>query len=238
MAENPDDRSGDSERAERKAAKLPEINLPMVVAPKLGAGEDDAVEEPAAGPAAPSRAHSTRFLVLAASVAFAAAFGSFVGSVSGSGMARYLYPVEPAPSVANTTDAMRELKLELADLSVIKTDLDTASRSTTSQLAKLSDRLDRLDPRTASTDITGSISAPAGAPMPPPDAPKIADRILQDWVVQEVQGGRALVENRYGGVFDIGAGSTLPGVGRVAEIKRQDGQWLVLTERGTITSGR
>jgi hypothetical protein len=47
-----------------------------------------------------------------------------------------------------------------------------------------------------------------------------------------------LVENRYGGVFDIGAGSTLPGVGRVAEIKRQDGQWLVLTERGTITSGR
>ncbi len=74
--------------------------------------------------------------------------------------------------------------------------------------------------------------------MPPADAPKFTDRILQDWVVQEVQGGRALVENRYGGVFDVGSGSTLPGVGRVDQIKRQDGQWLVLTERGTITSGR
>ena len=243
MAGGPDNAGdGEGEKAERAAAKLPEINLPMVVAPKLGAGEDEAMDQPAGEaadetPAAP--VHSTRFLMLAAAVAFAAAFGSFVGSVSGSGMARYLYPVEPASGVANTTDAMRELKLELADLSTIKADLDNASRSTTSQFTKLSDRLDRLDPRTASADITGSISAPASAPVPPPpDAPKFTDRILQDWVVQEVQGGRALVENRYGGVFDIGAGSTLPGVGRVDQIKRQDGQWLVLTGRGTITSGR
>jgi len=244
MAENPDDSSGDSEEARScadtpRGSKAVDSNLPMVIAPKLGAGEDDEVAEPAVDSAVPPQAHSTRFLVLAASVAFAAAFGSFVGSVSGSGMARYLYPIEPAPGVANTTDAMRELKLELADLSTIKADLDNASRSTTSQFTKLSDRLDRLDPRTASADITGSISAPASAPVPPPpDAPKFTDRILQDWVVQEVQGGRALVENRYGGVFDIGAGSTLPGVGRVDQIKRQDGQWLVLTGRGTITSGR
>ena len=68
--------------------------------------------------------------------------------------------------------------------------------------------------------------------------PKSTDRILQDWVVQDVQNGRALVESRYGGMFDVGAGSMLPGVGRVDAIKRQDGQWLVLTERGTITSGR
>jgi hypothetical protein len=245
MAENPDDSAGDSEEARSGAdkpsgSKAVESNLPMVLAPKLGAGEDEEVEEPVVDAAAPSRAHSTRFLVLAASVAFAAAFGSFVGSVSGSGMARYLYPVEPASGVANMTDAMRELKLELADLSTIKAALDSASRSTTSQFAKLTDRLDRLDQRTASADITGSISAPASAPVPPApvDAPKFTDRILQDWVVQEVQGGRALVENRYGGVFDVGAGSMLPGVGRVDSIKRQDGQWLVLTERGTITSGR
>ncbi len=69
-------------------------------------------------------------------------------------------------------------------------------------------------------------------------ASKIPDRILQDWIVQDVQSGRALVQNRYGGMFDVGEGSTLPGVGRIDSIKRQDGQWLVLTERGTITSGR
>jgi hypothetical protein len=60
---------------------------------------------------------------------------------------------------------------------------------------------------------------------------------LQDWAVRDVQNGRALVESRFGGIFDVGAGSVLPGVGRVDSIKRQDGQWLVLTARGTITSG-
>ena len=243
MAEGPDN-AGDGDKAERRATMLPEINLPMVVAPKLGTGEDEALDESAGEaadetPAAP--VHSTRFLMLAAAVAFAAAFGSFIGSVSGSGMARYLYPADPAAGLANTTDAMRELKLELADLSTIKADLDAASRSTAGQLAKLSDRLDRLDQRTAAAtgDITGSISASANAlPVTPADAPKFTDRILQDWVVQDVQDGRALVANRFGGVFDVGSGSTLPGVGRVDAIKRQDGQWLVLTERGTITSGR
>jgi hypothetical protein len=249
MAENPGDSSGDSEQGRSDAnkphgSKAVTSNLPMVVAPKLGAGEDEAIDETAAESAdegatsaAPANSNSTRFLALAASVAFAAAFGSFVGSVSGSSFAHYVAPGEQAAGVANTTDAMRDLKLELADLSSIKMDLDTATRSTTSQLGKLSDRLDRLDQHTAAaaSDITGSI---ASAPAPASDPPKFTDRILQDWVVQDVQGGRALVENRYGGVFEVGNGSTLPGVGRVDEIKRQDGQWMVLTERGTIMSGR
>jgi hypothetical protein len=241
MAESAD-QGGDGNK--RETAKLPEINLPMVVAPKLGAGDDEAIDESVdadADETPAAAANSTRFLVLAASVAFAAAFGSFVGSVSGSGMARYLDPGEPAAGLANTTDAMRQLKLELTDLSTIKADLDTATRSTTSEFARLADRLDRLDARSAAAagDITGSISASSNAPAAPPDGTKkFTDRILPDWVVQDVQGGRALVENRYGGVFDVGSGSTLPGVGRVDAVMRQDGQWVVLTERGTIVSGR
>ncbi len=243
MAENPDDSTGDTEKARSDAAdqngsEAVGSNLPMIVAPKLGAGEDETIDEKvgdaAAETAAPaSRAHSSRFLMLAGSVAFAAAFGSFIGSVSGSGLVRFLSPATPASSVQTTSDAMRETKLELAELSAIKTNLDNTARSTTSQLAKLSDRLDRLDQRsTVSIETTGSIAtAPAAAP-------KTADRILQDWIVQDVQGGRALVESRNGGMFDIGEGSTLPGVGRVDSIKRQDGQWIVLTEGGTITSGR
>ena len=240
MAESAD-QGGDGNK--RETAKLPEINLPMVVAPKLGAGEDEAIDESVdadADETPAAAANSTRFLVLAASVAFAAAFGSFVGSVSGSGMARYLDPGEPAAGLANTTDAMRQLKLELTDLSTIKADLDTATRSTTSEFAKLADRLDRLDARSAAAagDITGSISASNASAAPPDAAKKFTDRNLPDWVVQDVQGGRALVENRYGGVFDVGSGSTLPGVGRVDAVMRQDGQWVVLTERGTIVSGR
>ena len=58
--------------------------------------------------------------------------------------------------------------------------------------------------------------------------------MLQDWIVHDVQNGRALVESRYGGLFAVSAGSVLPGIGRVDTIKRQDGHWLVLTGRGAI----
>ena len=247
MAENASDGSGDNGtgKADSEAMKKNmSNNLPMVVAPKLGAGEEaEPVEETpdrtaadASEAAAPAAAQSSRFLMLAASVAFAAAFGSFVGSVSGSGLAHFLYPPAAPTGAAATTDAMRDTKLELAELSAIKTNLDTVSHSTTSQLSRLADRLERLDAH-AAAETTGAIpAAPPSAPAAQP--PKFTDRILQDWVVQDVQGGRALVESRYGGVFDVGEGSVLPGVGRVDQIKREDGQWLVLTARGTITSGR
>ncbi len=255
MAENPNDGAADNEKARLSAANgngdETVSNLPMVVAPKLGAGEDEPIEEAAdeaaddaAATAEPpaSRTHSSRFLMLAGSVAFAAAFGSFIGSVSGSGLVRFLDPAAPGPSMqTTTTDAARQTRLELAELTAIKANLDNTGRSTSAQLAKLSDRLDKLDQRSAAIETTGSITtasvAPA-TPAAPPAAPKIADRILQDWIVQDVQSGRALLQNRFGSMFDVGEGSTLPGVGRIDQIKRQDGQWLVLTERGTITSGR
>lgn len=250
LGDSPEDSANNSAanngvKAETGAAKphdgTPYSNLPMVVAPKLGAGEeqvddekigDEAVSaEPEAPGAAP--APSSRFIVLAASVAFAAAFGSFVGSVSGSGLAHVLYAAAPAPasSTQNINDAVRALKLELSN--VIKADLDNAARSADAQLAELGDRLDRLDPRAgASPDTTGSILPPAAVPA------KLTDRILEDWIVQDVQNGRALVESRYGGLFDVGAGSMLPGIGRVENVRRQDGQWVVITARGMIVSGR
>ena len=244
MAENLGDSAGHNEMARSDAAdqdgnEAMSGNLPMVVAPKLGAGEDEVEDtpgEPAAEAAAPAASVLSRhFLVLAAAVAFAAAFGSFVGSVSGSGLAQYFYSPAPGSAAATTADALRDMKLELAELSAIKANVDAASRSNTSQFAKLSDRLDRLDqrPPSAAPETTGSTAA-----LPPARAPKSADRILPDWVVQDVQDGRALVASRDGGLFDVGAGSFLPGVGRVDSIKRQDGQWLVETARGTITSGR
>jgi hypothetical protein len=256
MAENPDEAAGDCEKAQSDAAKPDESkamtsNLPMVVAPKLGAGEDvedeavdealGATAEETAAPAdsstptaAPVR--SSRFVALAASVAFAAAFGSFIGSVSGSGLARFIYPAAaPASGTDGVNEALRTMKQQLGELSALKVSLETASRSTTSQFAKISDRLDHIDQRAAAApDTTGSITAspPAAEPV------KLTDRVLQDWIVQDVQNGRALVENRYGGIFDVGAGSTLPGVGRIETVKRQDGQWIVVTARGLITSGR
>ena len=53
-------------------------------------------------------------------------------------------------------------------------------------------------------------------------------------MIHQVANGHALVESRFGNLFDIAAGGFLPGVGRVEQIKRQDGHWMVVTARGVI----
>src|SRR5262249_58500325 len=95
-------------------------------------------------------ARSKRLAMLAASVAFAAASGSFVGSVPGSGLARLIFPspsppATPAVGNENTLAAMREIKLELAGIGAIKASLENATRNAISQYAKITDRLDRID---------------------------------------------------------------------------------------------
>jgi hypothetical protein len=214
-----------------------------------------AKEEPSAATAPAAQPRSWRFAMLAATIALAAAVGSFVGSLTGAGVGR-LVP-EAAP-IANTADAgsiLRAVKSELAELSAMKSNLDGSIRNANTQfvaiaerldrveraatnpaaqLAHIADAVDRLNKINAAPETTGSI-----APMTtPPAEPKIVDRIVEDWVVQDVHGDRALVEGRNGSLFEVGAGSILPGVGRVEAVKRQDGQWVVVTARGVITSGR
>jgi len=255
MAQSADNSPGDNEKAKPEAAETQgtnplDKNLPMVVAPKLGAGEDETFDEAPSEPESEAHASatavpSTRFLALAASVAFAAAFGSFVGSVSGSGLAHFVYAEPAAAPVAASSEAsadtLRAVKQQLAELSAIKANLDTASRNSTSQFAKLADRLDKIDQHTAAAETTGSIAAApampaAAAPAGPSEPAKLTDRVLPNWVVQDVRYGRALVESNRGGLFEVSAGSVLPGLGRVGSVKRQDGQWVVVTENGMITS--
>jgi hypothetical protein len=206
----------------------------------------------AAAPAAQPR--SWRFAQLAATIALAAALGSFVGSLTGAGVGR---PTpEPAPSNASTTDAnsiLRALKSQVAELNAMKSNLDAAVRNTNTQFVAMTERLDRVE-RAATNpaqqlahiaDVVDRLNKINGMPettasigAASPAEPKIADRLVEDWVVQDVHGDRALVEGRNGSLFEVGAGSILPGVGRVEAVKRQDGQWVVITARGIITSGR
>lgn len=256
MAEIPDAAAVSGETAATDAA-APSTNLPAVIAPKLSAADQAAAapaEQSAQSKAAAAPARSKRFVMLAASVAFAAGFGSFVGSVSGSGLVRFIYPppVPPAPAsgIENTIAATRAIKLELAEIAALKASFDSAARNTTNQYAKIADRLDRIDQRSATAaETTASLPAavqsaapttpqPVIAAVTPSEPPKLTDRVLPNWVVHDVQNGHALVESRYGGFFAVSAGSILPGIGRVDMIKREDGHWVVLTTRGTIISAR
>ncbi len=258
MAETSDHADGDGETAANDAGEV-RINLPAVVAPKLSAAADQvgtgATDETEQTKTVTAPARSKRFIALAASVAFAAGFGSFIGSVSGSGLAWFIYPPAPPPAttngVENTIAAMREIKLELSQVAALKASLDSTARNTIGQYAKIAERLDRIDQRSASAaETTGSLPAAIGSVSPPvqsasltaasqpAELSKLNDRILQDWIVHDVQNGHALIESRYRGLFAVSAGSVLPGIGRVDEIKRQDGHWVVLTARGTIISAR
>jgi len=248
-------------------------NLTEVASPKLAAAQtvepshadagNDAPEgspSTAAAAALPSR--TSPFTVLAAAIALTAAVGSFVGSLTASGIARLLPAAAPSSRSADASGVLQAMKAQLAELSAIKSNLDGTTRSANTQLAKIADRLDRVERaeaapattlahiadtvdrvdrrNTAAPDTTGSITpaAPPLPPVPPASEPRFADRILPGWTVQDVHGGRALVESRYGGFFVVGAGSFLPGLGPVETVKRQDGQWVVVTARGVITSGR
>ena len=245
-------------------------NRSVDASPELEAAEAASSDDESAGaapdesaPAAASQPRSWRFAMLAATVALAAALGSFIGAMSASGIAHLTSapaaPVAavPASSMTDAGSILRALKSQTAELAAIKAGLDGAIRTTNAstarsptasiasstaqadpamaaKLAHIAESVDRLDKLNAAPETTGSIATVAPTNALPAE-PKITDRILQDWVVQDVRSGRALVESRYGGMFVVGVGSVLPGLGRVAGVKRQDGQWVVVTERGMIS---
>ena len=214
-----------------------------------------AKEEPSAPGTPAAQPRSWRFALLAATIAVAAAVGSFVGSLTGAGVGRLVPDAAPSANTADANSILRALKSQVAELTAMKSNLDGSIRNANTQfvaiaerldrveraatnpaaqLAHIADAVDRLNKVNATPETTGSV-----APMTtPPAEPKIVDRIVEDWVVQDVHGDRALVEGRNGSLFEVGAGSILPGVGRVEAVKRQDGQWVVVTARGVITSGR
>jgi hypothetical protein len=209
--------------------------------------------------AAPPQPRSFRFALLAAMIAIAAGVGSFIGALGASGVGRHDVADAAAPRSADARNMLQAVNKELAELNALKASLDAANRSAGTQFAKVADRLasleraqaepaaklarlaetvERLDKRAAAApEITGSIAKPA-QPQPIAAPAPAAERILSDWIVRDVRNGRALVESRYGGLFMVGSGSNLPGLGRVEAVQRRDGEWIVVTAKGTITAER
>jgi hypothetical protein len=251
--------------------------LPMIESPQLGGGDADETtaeqgrgafaktimlpvrfaervnEAPRAAAEQTTQQRSFRFALLAATIAGAAGIGALAGSLAAFGLSHQPAAQATVARTAESRDVMQALQSQRAEISSLKASLDSESRSTNAQFARISDRFNNMEhaqadqagklthiseavdrfgkKAAAAPEITGSIATPPPAARPAPAAP-----VLHDWVVQDVRNGRAMVETRYGSMFLVGSGSMLPGVGRVAEIKRQNGAWIVVTERGLITS--
>jgi hypothetical protein len=193
-----------------------------------------------------ARPRASRYAVLAASMAIAAALGSVAGALAGAALMRS----EPEPSIARTlaADALNTTLSQLsADVSSLRTALDASSKTTSTQLAKISERVERAEKAQAETaQKTARLLETPKSPAPAPadvtgsivDKQPARPPIVEGWVIRDIFDGRAMVESGRYGIFEVGPGAPLPGVGRVEAVRRQDGRWVVVTQKGLIVSAR
>jgi hypothetical protein len=207
----------------------------------------------------------SRFTLLAATLALSAGVGAAAGTVGVPVIARIALGPATAAAPAPTIDAVAEvqaLKGMIAqlttDLGALRTAVEQSGKGAPPQIGKLAERLDRIERAQAepaaklakigeaierlerratapANDITGTIPAPP--PAPPEAKAKPTPMIIDAYVVRRVFDGVALVEGRRG-IIEVEPGMSLPGAGRVEEIRRQDGRWVVVTNKGLILSPR
>jgi hypothetical protein len=234
----------------------PDMDEPKPSAQQAEVGAGDAGGEPAAEGTGP---RVSRFTLLAASLALAAALGGMAGALAAYGLAR----PGPLPVVAagrTNLDEIQALKENVVqarvELAALKVSIDSANRNATAQFTRIGERIERIEriqaePTTKlnkAVEMLDRISRGDGGPQPkevtgsvaPPPAngqnqpPKSG---LEGWVVRDVHRGTALIEGRMG-IIEVEQGDLVPGLGRVDAIRKQDGRWVVVTSRGMITSGR
>jgi hypothetical protein len=140
--------------------------------------------------------------------------------------------------------------------------IEKAQAEPSAKLAKLSEAVEKLRATPAPApvvaaaapaavapaapkEVTGSVTPPASAPAPAVQAaaapamapkPEVARLPTVDgWTLTDVGYGGALIRNRRG-TWEVYAGDHIPGLGRIDAIRKQDGHWVVVTEKGLIVA--
>jgi hypothetical protein len=203
-------------------------------------------------PAPIKSAPRSRFGSVAA-MAAAAVMGGLAGSLATAGVSYLTAPQEAAPShYAALAEALGRVDHELTVLKSgvegstktsqqvarIAERVDRAERAQAdagAKIAKATDAVDRMERRlaVASGDVTGTIAdthvAAAATLAPGPDMKRpMMGPILDGWVVRDVYNGSAMIQNR-ASIIQVLPGDNLPGLGRIEQVRRQDGRWVVVT---------
>jgi hypothetical protein len=183
------------------------------------------------------RPRQKRQALLAASVAIAAALGAIVGAAAAGGFSKPAVASIAGEENKATQQSVARLAGEITGL---KASLEAASKSANGQIARITERLN-----CESADVTGSVAPPqnispasqASAPLPRHDAQPVRPSVLARWSIRETRDGYVYVQG-HGDVYQVVPGAPLPGLGRVEQIKRQNGRWMVVTPKGIIVSMR
>jgi len=200
------------------------------------------------------RFNRRRFSKASTLFALAALCGAVGGVAAATAVGHFLSaPAAPQFDAAAYKDTIARID---ADVTTLRASFDKTGKARTAQFGKVSERLEKLEKSNEDTstklskinenlektratlnaqpttikptsDITGSIPTPVAKPdtRKPP--------IVQDWVLNRVSRGGALVEGERG-LFQVYPGDPLPGLGRVEAVRYQDGRWVVVTQRGLI----
>jgi hypothetical protein len=152
--------------------------------------------------------------------------------------------------LAERTDKAVEKAVEKSIEKAVDKAAEKAQAEPLAKLGKIAESLDRLEKRPlqaaavpAGAPATASVAAAPETTGSVPAAPADASRparppVVEGWVVRDIFDGRALVESRNGAMLEVGPGSSIPGIGRVEAVRRQEGRWVVITPKGLITSLR
>jgi hypothetical protein len=213
--------------------------------------------EPPPAKSAPRSSFGARAAVIVA----AAAVGGLAGSLASAGVSYLTAPQQAAPS--QYTTLAETLGRVDHELKALKSTAESSTKATGQQVAKIAERLDRAEKAQADAgaktakaadsidriehrlaaaagDVTGAIGEPhvavAAAPPTAPDVKRPSPALIVDgWVVRDVYNGSAMIQGR-AGMIEVVPGDILPGLGRIEQVKRQDGRWVVVTSRGLIVS--
>jgi hypothetical protein len=170
-------------------------------------------------------------------------------------------PVSTTEQNSTELKALREQVAQLRiatrqlgdSLTAARASMSQTTTATTGQLAKITETVERIEraerkeaerrEKIATTqaaaappapqaqapapEVTGSINPPAlsaGRPVKP---------VVPGWTLRRVVDGGAVVGGPFG-VIEIEPGERVPGLGRIEEIRREDGRWVVVTQKGLI----
>jgi hypothetical protein len=223
-------------------------------------------EEAASDPAPEPAARSGMLPRFAFTPAVASVIAVLLGAAAGSAATAGLLYFNAAPAAAPAQSAAFTAGLDRIDreLATLKASVDGSAKQASAQIAKIADRMDRAEKSQAETsaklaktaeafdrlhrptsngasDTTGAVSGTAGertAALSDPKRPGSSAQtaILDGWVLRDVYNGAAMIQTPRNGFVEVIPGDTLPGLGRIEGVRRQDGRWVVVTSRGLIVS--
>jgi hypothetical protein len=158
----------------------------------------------------------------------------------------------------NLREAMSQLRRTVAtlssDVAASRSAFDAANRATNDRFGRLVQSVERVErdrslsatkvermvegkPQLARTVAAASSPEVTGTIQPQPRPATARREIIQGWRVRRAYEGVAILEGQ-AGVVEVAQGQDVPNLGRIEEIKQENGSWQVLTSKGIVLSAR